>query len=231
MIDAHCHPTPPRLAAGRADGVTGWVGSALLPEDLDKPAEQAEALWWSAGIHPWAAPDVVLRDALAALESRLDRVVAVGETGLDHGVARDSATRRVQRAAFRAQLALARERDLPVVLHVVRAHGAALEVLRSDGVPGRGGLVHGFSGALEVARGYLALGLHLGLGAAATNPRAKRLQAALPTLPSDRIVVETDDSDVPLSHVVAAVAAARGEPAAQTARYTTANARALFGLP
>ena len=163
----------------------------------------------------------MLHDALAALESRLDRVVAIGEMGLDHGTTRDPVTRAAQRASFRAQLALARERDLPVVLHVVRAHGAALEVLQSDGVPCRGGLVHGFSGSLEVARGYRARAAPRGRRGR-HQPRARRLQTAPPALPH-RLVVEMDDSDVPLSHVVAAVAAAR-EPAAQTARYTTANA-------
>ncbi len=230
MIDAHCHPSPQRLAAARGDGVTGWVGSVMVPEDLDDKNDASEDLWWSAGLHPWLAPGVVLKDALAALESRLDRVVAIGEMGLDHRRARDPDTRSLQRRAFRAQLALARDRGLPVVLHVVRAHGAALQVLRKDGMPTQGGLVHGFSGALEVAQSYLSLGLHLGVGATATNPRARRLRAALPVLPRDRLVVETDDSRVPLSHIVAAVAAVRGEPATQTARYTTANTRALFGL-
>ena len=230
MINAHCHLDPARLAAARKDGVTGWVASPGVSPDPDFTAKREEGVWWTAGIHPWAACEVAPEEALAALADRLDRVVAVGELGLDHKVARSPSERAVQLQLLRAQLSLARARDLPVVLHVVRSHGAVLDVLKNDGLPRRGGLVHGFSGAPEVASAYLGLGLHLGLGALSLNPRAQRLRASLPKLPESRIVVETDDSTLPLSAIVAAVAAARHEPASKTARYTTANAEALFGL-
>jgi TatD DNase family protein len=231
LIDAHCHPTPQRIEAARKDGVTRWVASAVQPEDLDKTGQDTTGVWWTAGIHPWQVGRAELSEALQALERRLQCVVAIGELGLDHAVARTPSARAAQRDAFREQLALARDHELPIVLHVVRAHGSVLKLLQDDGLPTRGGLVHGFTGAPEVAQAYLRLGLHLGLGATATNPRARRLHTALPGLPQDRIVVETDDSPVALSAIVAAVADARSEPASQTARYTSANAEALFGLP
>lgn len=229
LVDAHCHGSAKTLSAAAAAGVTGWVLNGLLPTDHDNgEAAQVPGAYCAVGLHPWCADALPLADAMAAIAARLHAAVAVGEMGLDHKRATTPNTRAHQLRVFRAQLALARERDLPIVLHVVGAHGAALEVLRADGVPAAGGLVHGFSGALEVAQDYLQLGLSLSVGALAANPRARKLQRTLPAVPADRLLVETDDGPLPLPAVVAAVAAARGEPTAETARYTSANARALF---
>ena len=106
------------------------------------------------------------------------RPVAIGEIGLDRSrhVPPDSFER--QESYFRAQLALARDLNLPVVLHVVRAHGAALDILRSDGLPRACGVMHSYSGSGEMVPAFAALGLMFSFSGAATFPAAKKLRRA-----------------------------------------------------
>ncbi|MEZ4467025.1 MAG: TatD family hydrolase [bacterium] len=204
-------------------------------------------MYRTAGLHPWAAAERGDRLAadLQALAETLDappRPVALGELGLDH-LACPRETRGVQEAAFRAQLALARERDLPVVLHIVRAHGRALEILRADGLPAAGGVVHGFSGSADVARDYARLGLYLGIGFVALRPGARKLHGAIAALPADRLLLETDAPAEPppgvegasepahLLAIAEAVAALKGLEARALLATSTAGIRRLYRLP
>lgn len=250
MIDSHAHIDRDPLAlaaslqAARAAGVRHVVLGGTHPRDA--PAARAAALAhgdvsWTAGLHPWWTPAPAdLSAAMDAVVNLLDhpdapRPVALGELGLDHVRARSETARRAQAAAFRAQLDLARERELPVVLHIVRAHGAALERLEGDGLSAAGGVVHGFTGAAELAKRYARLGLHLSVGPHLLRPRATRLADAVRALPLHRLLVESDSPDqsagpADVARVVAALAAARGEQPAQVARDTADNATRLFGL-
>ena len=190
---------------------------------------------WCIGLHPWwvdEASDSEIADALAELSARLERggPIAVGECGLDHVRCRDAHARQRQARVLSAQFDLARAHALPVVLHVVRATGAALQGAR-DARLARGGLVHGFVGSLETAWQWYRLGFLLGIGPAIH--RSRRLRDALVALPSSSFVVESDDAD-PASELPAvrdAIARLRGEDPDHTARYTEENARRLFGLP
>ena len=247
MIDAHAHidRDPEALAAALQTARSAGVSHVVLGGT--HPAHAAAArtaaahpdVSWTAGLHPWWAPEpaalAAQMDALAALfdDPAAPRPVGLGELGLDH--ARPASTRAAQAAAFRAQLRLARERDLPIVLHVVRAHGAALDLLESDGIPAAGGFVHGFTGAAELARRYVRLGLHIGVGPHLTRAAAARLTDAVRALSPAHLLVETDSPDqaagpADVARVVAALAAARGEQPAAVARYTADNATRLFGL-
>lgn len=164
----------------------------------------------------------------------------MGECGLDWYRTRDTAGRQRQRRAFRAQLALARERDLPVVVHCVRAYGVLLEICERDGVPSAGGMIHAWTGAPELVPRALRLGLHLSFGPVVFV--ARRARAAVAEVPDARLLVETDCPDqAPPGHgrgepadlvpVAAEVARLRGtEPEAVLAS-TAANARRLLGLP
>lgn len=125
---------------------------------------------------------------------------------------------------------MAQEHGMPVVLHVVRATGAALGLARDAALP-RGGLVHGFAGPREVAMDWHRIGFCVGIGP--TLHRSARLRAVVPLLPQTALVVESDDADPAdtLPSVVRAIAALRCEDPARVARYTAGNARRLFGLP
>ncbi len=245
MFDAHAHLDFPEFDADRdavleraqARGVRGVV----VPGVDEASWERARRLGfpYCVGVHPqWLQEDE--RDP-AAIEAALRAdpgAVGVGETGLD---ARVDVPAERQRAVFEAHLRAAAARSLPVVLHVVGRHGAALAILERH-APLRG-MVHGFSGAPEVARRYLALGLHLSFGGLVTRPRALKARAAATAVPLERLLVETDSPSAPpdgafaernepslLPLVVEALAALRGETSELVGERTEANARALFGL-
>jgi TatD DNase family protein len=216
MLDAHCHlddPTLPANARGeaRSAGVSGWLCAGFSPQRWAAQAALPDA-WHAFGLHPWA------QGSLEMLPEFLTHAVAVGEIGLDRSRGRLAD----QLPAFRAQLALARERDLPVILHVVRCHGKALDILRRDGVPG--GMVHGFRGPAEVLPAWLELGFYVSLGESSPP---------FPQIPAERLLLETDApgggslDGLPLT--LARVAAARGASPGELERTVDANLRRLIG--
>jgi TatD DNase family protein len=191
------------------------------------------------GLHPMFLehhrPDHL--DALAEWLDR-ERPAAVGEIGLDFfvpGLDPDQ-----QRHYFHGQLALAREFDLPVVLHARRAVDEVIAALRRVG--GLRGVVHSWSGSDEQARQLFAMGVSLGIGGPVTYERAQRLRRTVQAMPIEFLLLETDAPDQPgagqrgqrnepacLPEVLEAVAALRGMAPETLADATTANALRLFG--
>ena len=143
---------------------------------------------------------------------------------------------------FIAQLELARERDLPVIVHARRAFDEVAACLRKVG--GLRGVVHSFSGSLQQADNLWKMGFALGIGGPVTYPRARRLRDIVARIPAEFLLLETDSPDQPLhghqgqrnepallTEVLAVVAELRGESRAHVAASTSANARRLFNLP
>ena len=171
----------------------------------------------TAGVHPWHAD----MQEVATLGERLSDVQAVGETGLDfvHGPARE-----VQFGALRAQLRIARERGLPVVLHCVRAFEPLMRELAA--CEPRAVIFHGFIGSPEQAQQALAKGYFLSFGERAfASPKTL---AALRETPLSQLFLETDDSPGPIAEIYARAAEARGVPAEELQRATLANYKRTF---
>lgn len=193
-------------------------------------------------------------DAVARLiDGNPGKVVAVGEAGLDYSRHPDQFERDVQCALFRAQIEIALDRRLPMVLHVREAHGDALAVLRGYGGTVRG-VAHCFVGTRDVTEEYLSLGILLGVGGKVTHSSREgdALREAVASAPADMLVLETDapfvlpegldlrGSDAPdasrlsrndstnIPLIAADVARVRGESAEDVARATTENAMRLF---
>nr|WP_288661466.1 TatD family hydrolase [uncultured Alistipes sp.] len=169
------------------------------------------------GVHPWDA-DMQL---VATLGEQLSDAQAVGETGLDfvHGPSRE-----VQTEALRAQLRLARERELPVVLHCVRAFEPLMRELAA--CEPRAVIFHGFIGSPEQARRALAKGYFLSFGERAfASPKTL---AALRETSLSQLFLETDDSPVPIEEIYARAAEARGVPTEVLQRATLANYERIF---
>lgn len=169
------------------------------------------------GVHPWDA-DMQL---VATLGEQLSDAQAVGETGLDfvHGPSRE-----VQTEALRAQLRLARERGLPVVLHCVKAFEPLMRELAA--CEPRAVIFHGFIGSPEQARRALAKGYFLSFGERAfASPKTL---AALRETPLSQLFLETDDSPVPIEEIYARAAEARGVPTEVLQRATLANYERIF---
>jgi len=134
-----------------------------------------------------------LRDWLERLRGE-PKLCAVGEIGLDYYIDNPDIER--QQRLLEAQLALAADFSLPVLLHVRRAHAPMIATLKRYKLE-RSGVIHAFSGSREEAREYLRLGFRLGLGGAGTWPQAQRMHRVLRQLPLEAIVLETDAPDIP----------------------------------
>ena len=180
-------------------------------------------------------------DDIAALERTIEkhRPVAVGEIGLDYFV--PELDRALQQTLFEAQLEIARNANLPVILHVRKAHDQVLSTLRRIPVPG--GTVHAFNGSLQQARHYMDLGFKLGFGGMLTFPRSRKIRQLASDLPIDAIVLETDAPDMTvaahqgernspeyLPDCLQSLAEVRDAGPDELARQTTHNARSVFSL-
>ncbi len=228
-IDTHCHLDAAEfdtdraavIERARAAGVAQIVLPAVVHANFEtvRLLAHAHRFAYALGIHPLcvekAADDdlVRLRDALA--EHRDDeRLVAIGEIGLDHfvpGLDRDR-----QAHFYAAQLRLAREFGLPVIVHVRRSADSLLKYLRQ--VPVAGGIVHAFNGSEQQAEAFVERGFKLGFGGAMTFERALQIRRLAQSLPLDAIVLETDAPDIPPQWLYrtaqerAAGASSRNEP-------------------
>jgi TatD DNase family protein len=266
LIDTHCHLYQPAFDGDRAEAVAraraAGVSQVLLPNiDVESiprmhallDAEPGYCLGMM-GLHPchvasegWEVEWEVIEAELRAGQADGRRTyVAVGEIGLD--LYWDKTTLEAQRAAFRRQTATARALDLPIVVHVRDAFAPLFEELDLLDPPGAAeplqGVIHCFTGNLDDAQRLLAHpGLLLGIGGVATYKNGG-LDAVLPHVPRERIVLETDApylAPVPyrgkrnepafVEVVAARVAEIWGVEVAEVARVTTENAQRLFRLP
>ncbi|MFA9441740.1 TatD family hydrolase [Uliginosibacterium sp. sgz301328] len=254
LIDTHIHLDADEfdadrdavVARAREAGVGRFVIPAVDVRNFDRVRELATALpgsAWAAGIHPLFVDGSKASD-IATLRARLAEggACAVGEIGLD-GYVEDADPVR-QDWFFVEQLKLAREFDLPVIVHVRRAQDRVLKYLRR--YRPRGGIAHAFNGSRQQADVFMSLGFKLGFGGAMTYSGSTRIRELARTIPIEHIVLESDAPDIPPAWVgkgrnepvfVARFAAVLAElremgenGADEVARATTANARAVLQL-
>ena len=206
--DSHCHLDAPEFDAdralvvqrARAAGVSRLVMPAVAADHFDRVRLLAHELdcAYALGIHPLCvdhAQESDLDRLQAALKSHASdpRLVAVGEIGLDHFV--PGLDRNRQQAFYMAQLKLARDAGLPVILHVRRSADALLKGLRR--VPVAGGIAHAFNGSAVQAKHFVERGFCLGFGGTLTFDRALQIRELARTLPDTAPVLETDAPDIP----------------------------------
>jgi TatD DNase family protein len=230
-IDSHCHLDAPEFNAdrpavvqrARAAGVMQLVIPAVAAAHFNAVRELAHAhgLAYALGIHPLyvhQADDGDLAQLRQALFDNRDdpRLVAVGEIGLDHFV--PGLDRALQLRFYIAQLKLARDAGLPVILHVRRSADSLLQGLRRIEVAG--GIAHAFNGSAVQAQLFVDRGFKLGFGGALTFDRALQLRALATSLPAHALVLETDSPDIPphwlyrtAAHRTAGEPMGRNEPA------------------
>jgi TatD DNase family protein len=211
LFDSHCHLDFGVFDADRAQvldrarlaGVERLFVPGVTPDQWSRlGALQARhpEVALGVGLHPYflhQLSSLELKSALRAIPTWCDRLsaVAVGECGLDANTARrGGAPLQLQCDVLLRHLQWANALKLPVVLHVVRAHGRLLELLRGC-PPVMGGVLHSYSGSVEMVGDYAALGLYFGFGGAVTRSGARRAREALIAVPEERLLLETDAPD------------------------------------
>jgi TatD DNase family protein len=203
LIDSHCHIDVEQFDHDREEVVArareAGLAEMLVVGGIDEEAGLERALAVAerfglpatAGVHPHEArrADAGVYDQLRGL-AREERVVAIGEIGLDFHY--DLSPRDVQRQVFREQIRLARDVGLPVVVHTREADEETAEILEEEGASEVGGVVHCFTGGRELARRSLDLGFCISFSGIVAFPRAEVIQQVAREVPDDRLLVETD---------------------------------------
>jgi len=251
IVDSHGHVSTKRFDADRDEVLArareaGMVALLDVGCDLESSrasvalAEREPLVWATVGVHPHEAKDVPA-DYLAQLRELAahPRVVAIGEMGLDFFY--DHSPRDEQRTRFREQLELARELDLPAVLHVRDAYPEAAGIV--DQVPGVRGIAHCFTGTAEEAELYWSRGFAVSFTGVVTFKNAEAVREAAKGVPPELLLVETDCpymAPVPkrgkrcepafVVHTAEKLAEVRGEDPAELKRRTAENALRIFGI-
>jgi TatD DNase family protein len=252
LIDSHCHLEYKGLIEDQAN-VLARARKAGVDQFLNISTKQAEwgqvigtamrekDVWASVGIHPHEADDHADLAAETLQEAvQNPRVIAIGETGLDYYY--DHSDRKVQQDLFRMHIGVARELQLPVIIHTRDAEADTLEILADE--LGKGAfpaLIHCFTASADFGKKVLDLGLSISLSGIVTFKNAKDLQEVAKTIPQERLLVETDSpflAPVPhrgkvcepafVTNTAQFIADLRGESFDELAAYTSANFAKLF---
>ncbi|BAO44570.1 TatD family hydrolase [Thiolapillus brandeum] len=251
IIDSHCHLDMPDfdkdrqqvLKNARKAGVHGFVipgTTAGRWNKVLKIARNAEDIWPALGLHPYYCNDHTETE-LEQLAAQIAREppVAIGEIGLDLFLPQLDEAK--QRFYLEAQLDMAREFDLPVILHIRKANDPMLQLLRNH--PVKGGICHAFSGSLQHAHKFIDMGFCLGFGGMLTYERSRKLRQLAKNLPLTALLLETDAPDMSgekhryqrnspeyLPEVLDVLEKLRAESRERIAHQTTLNLQQLLGL-
>lgn len=258
FIDSHCHIEGSEFDADRElviqhaldAGVDALVciGNGEISTDSHaaalRLAEEHPFIYTTVGVHPHEARlyDRELEIRLLDLAHH-QKVIAWGEIGLDYHY--DNSPREIQRSVFTRQLRLARERNLPAVIHTREAEADTLEILTNEwGGSGLPGIIHCFTGTAEFARQAIGLGFFVSFSGVVTFPKSEDLRRTAASLPLDKILIETDAPFLaPVPHrgkrnepayVVdtgRCIASIRGMDLGEFGRRTSENFRRIFGVP
>ncbi|MCZ6623705.1 MAG: TatD family hydrolase [Deltaproteobacteria bacterium] len=255
LIDSHAHmqaaefatDVPQVIQHAQEVGVekiivVGGAGELSSNDAALELAKSFPGLFATVGMHPHDAKDVSDEDFQRLKDlTRNPKVVAVGETGLDFYY--DHSPRQVQMELFSRFIQMARETELPLVVHDREAHREVAELLRREGKGEVQGVIHCFTGDYEAAREFLDLGFYLSFTGIITFKNAEPLRDAVRRLPLDKILVETDSPYLaPVPHrgkrnepafvrlVAETVARVRSVPLEDVAEATNRNAQKLFGI-
>ena len=252
IFDSHAHYESEQFSADREEllgsilpqkGVVAVINMGSDMESLQQTidlCDKYDYFYGAIGIHPECAADLP-EDWLEQVEKLLShpKIVAVGEIGLDYHW-EDACPREKQKEVFLAQLELAKKHDLPVVIHDREAHGDMMEILRKYKPKG---VVHCFSGSVELARETVALGMYIGLGGVVTFKNARHSVEVAADIPLDRLLTETDapymapvpfrgkrcDSSM-IAYDAAKIAEVRGITAQEVLQTACENACRLFNI-
>ncbi len=253
LIDSHCHLDFSIFDLDRDQILSRCndlgIKSLIIPavtvsswQRLLSVCAQSKVLHPALGLHPMFMqehkPEHIdhLKDSVTQHKRTL---VAIGEIGLDFYL--PDHDKQAQTVLFTEQLKIAQDTELPVLLHVRKAHDQTVSCLKKH--PVNGGIVHAFNGSMQQADHYQKLGFLFGVGGAITHPNATRLRSLMAQLPLSSLVLETDSPDMPIANMIgtrnspenipkilATLAELRSETAEEIALITTQNCQRLIKL-
>jgi TatD DNase family protein len=252
LIDAHCHLQAEEIAGdaetliadAAAAGITRLITAATGPagwEACRVLARRHDSVSFALGIHPWFVREDA-EDRISELSgAREEGAVAIGEIGLDKKI--EDPPMALQIRFFEAQLEIAKDLNLPVVIHCRGAFNELMRSLNRTGAPDCGGLVHAFSGSADIAEACMKHGLRFSMGAALSYKPSRKRREVLRRIWPDHLLLETDSPDMPPAQApgkpnrpVNLLYNLRGAmqyleaPPEEIAETTTRNAIALFRL-
>jgi len=250
LVDTHCHLQDVKFAEDREDTIDRTLGAlawcVVIGDDL--ASSQAgldvtrEGIYAAVGVHPYY-PQEIDDAGIAALRelARHDRVVAIGEIGLDYHMGGEDVP--AQHAAFSRQLQLASELKLPVVIHSRDAAEDTVAILTEHRSRLSGVVMHCFSGDAAFAEQCIALDCYISFAGNVSFPKAEPLRDAARVVPANRLLVETDAPYLApqprrgkrcepayVQYTLEAIATARGDDPGMLAAQTTENAHRFFGV-
>ncbi|MCT4662605.1 MAG: TatD family hydrolase [Tissierellales bacterium] len=255
-IDTHCHLDSEKYDEDRAQvieslkdaGIDYVINPGCNMESSKKSirlARDNDIIYAAVGVHPHDANE------LEEDESRFDelkrlagegKVVAIGEIGLDYHY--DFSPRKVQKKWFEKQVKLAKELNIPIIVHDREAHQDTFEIIAREAADGNlRGVIHSFSGSLEMANEYIKMGFFIGLGGVVTFKNAKKPKEVAENIDLEYLLVETDgpyltpepnrgkrNNPAYVRHTANYIANLRGMSPEKLAEITTENAKRLFGI-
>lgn len=254
FIDTHAHYEDESFDEDRAAVLekvrsSGCIKVVDCAQDIEtslkilEMTREYDFIYAAVGIHPEEALkyDIYSINKIKDLARSNKKVVAIGETGLDYY--HEFAPRDVQKENFRANIQIARELDLPVIVHDRDAHEDTLKILEEEKVPAGKAVFHCFSGSLEMAKIVATHGWYFSFGGAVTFKNAKKFVDILKFIPDDLIMLETDspymapepvrgtrNDSSNIKHIIAKIAEIKGCSEDMLEERTNANAKRFFGL-
>lgn len=255
FVDTHCHLNDEKFSEDLEEiytraknfGVTKIINFGSTLEDSAQVVELAKkfsGMFAGVGIHPEEIENFSEDDSIEKLFSlaKEKKVVAVGEIGLDYHWEKDFERRKLQQKIFIEQLELARKINFPVCIHEREAHGDTLKILKSDG-HGLRGVLHCFSGSLEMAKEVWKMGWLIGIDGPVTFKNSAKLPEIVKAAPREMILLETDapylaptpnrgkrNEPSYLIDIAKKISEIRGETLEDIAEYTTQNAKNLYEI-
>ena len=248
IFDTHCHYEDERFDPIRDElfremnqnGVCGIVTCGCDQSSSKaaiKMAEDYDFIYAAVGIHPGSIDSGTTPEQIRELATH-KKCVAIGEIGLDYYWVSDNKQEQIE--IFEKQIAIAKELDLPIIVHDRDAHGDTLEILKKHKPKG---VVHCYSGSVEMAEEIIKLGLYIGVGGVITFKNAKKLPDVVKMIPDELLLVETDCPYLApepyrgklchsglIKYTAEKIAEIRGTTAEQVLNLTATNARKLFNL-
>ena len=253
IFDTHSHYDDEAFDGDREELLTGLAGKGVgwlvnVGADMETSrqalglAEQYEFIYAALGVHPSEVEGLTETDMDWIRENcRREKVVAVGEIGLDYHW--PTPEPEVQRQWFIRQIGLAREVHLPIIVHSRDAAAETMEIIKKEKAHECGGVIHCYSYSPEMAKEYVDMGFYIGIGGVVTFKNAKKLVRTVEEIPMERIVLETDcpymapepnrgrrNDSSQLIHVAEKIGELRGMEAQEVIRITAENAKALYRL-